>query len=75
MLNKLVLGTVQFGLDYGVANDRGRIPRNEVKRIVFGVDSFHQFEQIINSFNLKFPSKFPKWQYPIDDYLINLNKW
>ena len=47
----------------------------EINKIVFGVDSFHQFEQIINSFNLKFPSKFPKWQYPIDDYLINLNKW
>lgn len=31
---KLALGTVQFGLDYGVANQRGRIPQNEAAQII-----------------------------------------
>jgi aryl-alcohol dehydrogenase-like predicted oxidoreductase len=28
--NKLVLGTAQFGLDYGINNKRGKIPREEI---------------------------------------------
>ena len=31
---KLALGTVQFGLDYGVANASGRVPLQEVKAIL-----------------------------------------
>jgi len=31
---KLALGTVQFGLDYGIANHRGRVPADEVKQIL-----------------------------------------
>lgn len=31
---KLALGTVQFGLDYGVANTRGQVPITEAARIV-----------------------------------------
>lgn len=31
---KLGLGTVQFGLDYGVSNTQGRTPRDEVARIL-----------------------------------------
>jgi len=31
---KLALGTVQFGLDYGIANCRGRVPAEEVKQIL-----------------------------------------
>jgi len=34
MLNKLVLGTVQFGQKYGIANKRGKIPKDEVLRIL-----------------------------------------
>jgi aryl-alcohol dehydrogenase-like predicted oxidoreductase len=29
-MNKLALGTAQFGLDYGISNNRGRIPEQEV---------------------------------------------
>jgi aryl-alcohol dehydrogenase-like predicted oxidoreductase len=31
---RLALGTVQFGLDYGIANARGRTPHDEVARIL-----------------------------------------
>ncbi len=34
MSNKLVLGTVQFGLDYGIANKAGQVPYSEVLRIL-----------------------------------------
>ncbi|MFA4884237.1 MAG: aldo/keto reductase [Candidatus Margulisiibacteriota bacterium] len=33
-MNKLTLGTVQFGLDYGVNNQRGKVPREEVFAIL-----------------------------------------
>lgn len=32
--NKLVLGTAQFGMDYGINNKRGKIPLNEVFSIL-----------------------------------------
>lgn len=31
---ELALGTVQFGLDYGISNDRGSVPADEVARIL-----------------------------------------
>ena len=31
---KLALGTVQFGLDYGISNNQGIVPEQEVKRIL-----------------------------------------
>jgi len=31
---KLALGTVQFGIDYGVANTRGKVSTNELRRIL-----------------------------------------
>ncbi len=33
-MNKLALGTVQFGLDYGISNQRGKVPREEVLAIL-----------------------------------------
>ena len=33
-MNKLGLGTVQFGLDYGVSTSEGRVPSNEVTSIL-----------------------------------------
>ena len=33
-LNKLILGTVQFGLDYGINNNTGKVLFNEVKQIL-----------------------------------------
>ncbi|HHG85154.1 MAG TPA: aldo/keto reductase [Bacteroidetes bacterium] len=32
--HKLALGTVQFGLDYGISNARGQVPTHEVKQIL-----------------------------------------
>lgn len=34
MINKLALGTVQFGLDYGVSNRTGKISPEEIKKIL-----------------------------------------
>jgi len=34
MLNKLVLGTAQFGLDYGINNSNGKVKLNEVYKIL-----------------------------------------
>lgn len=34
MKKKLSLGTVQFGLDYGISNERGKIPEHEVTKIL-----------------------------------------
>lgn len=31
---KLALGTAQFGLNYGIANKTGRVPPNEVRKIL-----------------------------------------
>jgi len=33
-MNKLALGTVQFGLDYGVTNASGKVPLSEVEKIL-----------------------------------------
>ncbi|NLL67667.1 MAG: aldo/keto reductase [Clostridiaceae bacterium] len=33
-MSKLVLGTVQFGLDYGISNSRGKVPENEINSIL-----------------------------------------
>tara|TARA_B110000114_G_C15032556_1_gene373595 strand:+ start:224 stop:1084 length:861 start_codon:yes stop_codon:yes gene_type:complete len=33
-LNKIVIGTVQFGLDYGISNKNGKTPIEEIKKIL-----------------------------------------
>lgn len=33
-MNKIVLGTAQFGLDYGINNKRGKIPYSEIVEII-----------------------------------------
>jgi aryl-alcohol dehydrogenase-like predicted oxidoreductase len=33
--NKIALGTAQFGMDYGINNQRGKIPENEVFEILY----------------------------------------
>ncbi len=34
MISKIALGTVQFGLDYGINNTRGKVPFEEVSKIL-----------------------------------------
>ena len=34
MISKISLGTVQFGQDYGIANIRGKVPKDEVTQIL-----------------------------------------
>jgi aryl-alcohol dehydrogenase-like predicted oxidoreductase len=33
-IQKIGIGTVQFGLDYGISNQRGRVPQGEVQQIL-----------------------------------------
>ena len=33
-MNRIVLGTAQFGMDYGINNKRGKIPREEAWEIL-----------------------------------------
>ena len=32
--NKIALGTVQFGIDYGISNNTGKTPFDEVNKIL-----------------------------------------
>ena len=32
--NKIAIGTVQFGLDYGIANQNGKVNANEIRSIL-----------------------------------------
>jgi aryl-alcohol dehydrogenase-like predicted oxidoreductase len=59
--NKLVLGTAQFGMDYGINNKRGKIPRMEVfdvlnSALYFGIDTldtasaYGESEDVIGDF-------------------------
>jgi len=37
--NKIALGTAQFGMDYGINNQRGKIPEKEVFDILYEASS------------------------------------
>ena len=60
-INKIALGTAQFGLDYGISNKKGQIPENEVFEILnesirSGIDvldtayAYGNSEQVIGNF-------------------------
>ncbi|MFC1646533.1 aldo/keto reductase [Candidatus Omnitrophota bacterium] len=60
-MNRIVLGTAQFGMDYGINNMRGRMPTKEAFEILdasieFGIDTidtasaYGESEKIIGSF-------------------------
>lgn len=62
-MNKLVLGSAQFGMDYGVNNGRGKIPRMEVFEILreavnHGIDtvdtaaSYGDSEKVLGEFTV-----------------------
>ena len=62
--NKLGLGTVQFGCNYGISNKNGMVELNEVKNIlntacesgIDTIDTAHLYgssEEVLGQFNLK----------------------
>ena len=68
-MNKLVLGTVQFGVDYGINNNRGQVPKNEVFSILTlarknqinlldTAPAYGKAEKIIGEYLKKNPGKF-----------------
>lgn len=61
MIRKIALGTVQFGIDYGINNQRGKIPAGEVHEILMyalekGIDTldsayvYEDSEKVIGEF-------------------------
>lgn len=84
-LNRLALGTAQFGLDYGVANRRGQIPRSEAREILDlaaarGIDTldtataYGDSEQRLGAIGVQ------KWQIvsklpPLPDGCQNIPRW
>lgn len=67
-MNKIVLGTAQFGMDYGINNKRGKIPQSEAfeilnKAIELGVDivdtayDYKESEEILGNFMKAYPSR------------------
>ena len=68
-MSKLALGTVQFGLDYGINNQRGKVPENEAVEILeyafkSGIDTldtaaaYGSSEEVIGKFIRKNPKAF-----------------
>lgn len=62
-MTKLALGTVQFGIDYGISNRKGKVPIDEVRRILDsakeqGIDTidtaslYGTSEEVLGQFNL-----------------------
>ena len=72
-LSKISIGTAQFGLDYGVTNQSGKVKFKEIEKIlqyaqrnnIFKIDTAYSYgnaEKILGNFNLKswkVSSKFP----------------
>jgi len=67
-VNKIALGTAQFGMDYGINNRRGKIPQNELFEILnlafqSGIDtldtahSYGDSETLIGAFSENFKKK------------------
>lgn len=82
---RLALGTVQFGLDYGIANPSGQVSQGEAARILriaqgAGVDmldtaiAYGKSEQVMGALGVdgfKIVTKLP----PLPDNLPNVNAW
>ncbi|MBQ6566446.1 MAG: aldo/keto reductase, partial [Treponema sp.] len=62
-MSRLALGTVQFGMSYGISNTAGRVPQDEVGRILdycksSGIDTldtaqgYGESEKVLGQFDL-----------------------
>jgi len=69
MIKKIILGTVQFGLDYGINNTKGKPTFEEIFEILKyatsqGIeildtaDAYGNATEILGSFNIKYPGSF-----------------
>ena len=69
MTNKLILGTVQFGLNYGINNPHGKPSEGQIAKILdyaynHGLtildtaDAYGNATKIIGNYNIKSPNKF-----------------
>ena len=84
-MNKLALGTAQFGLKYGIANQKGQVKFSEAKKILkFAKDlnidlidtaiAYGDSEKVIGKIGIKdfkFISKLP----PLPQNCHNISSW
>ena len=83
--NKVIIGTAQFGLDYGIANSVGKMKTNEIKKIIkyakknniINIDTAHAYgdseERIgkvgIKGFNVIIKLPATKPEYPYENWV------
>src|SRR3569833_143294 len=69
MLTKIAVGSVQFGLDYGISNTAGKVTEDEIDKILAysiskGINfidtaqSYGNSEQVLGLFSSKYPLTF-----------------
>ncbi len=82
MFKKIGLGTVQFGLDYGITNSRGKIPNSEIEKILLSASNlgistldtasaYGESERILGDLNIanfNVYTKIPKFEYAKESY-------
>jgi len=85
-MNKIVVGTVQFGLDYGVSNDEGRISINEAENILSlakksGIDTldtavvYGESEKVLGEIGVDEWNIISKLPSLPGNYEINIRSW
>jgi aryl-alcohol dehydrogenase-like predicted oxidoreductase len=81
LTEKIGLGTVQFGTDYGIANTRGIVPKQEVNaildlfksrggRILDTASAYGTAEEVLGSFDLNDFDVVSKWMPPAEGQSI-----
>ena len=49
MISKISLGTVQFGLDYGISNFTGKVPLKEAHKMGSLKDAYHELPSALKT--------------------------
>ena len=84
-INKIVLGTAQFGLNYGIANKKGKVPIRDIKKIkklslargmttLETAQAYGKAEKILGSMNFKNFNHISKFQKLKMNNASNLKK-
>lgn len=77
LIQKIGLGTVQFGTEYGISNDGGKVAREEVSKILeyFRIregsildtaSAYGSAEEVLGGFNLSNFNIVSKWMPPVE---------
>ena len=87
LLSKYVIGTAQFGMNYGISNKKGRLSENDIFKILdiarkkninyldtaisYGDSESRLGEQDLSLFNVITKINFPKFKTPSSEFLTN----